>query len=316
MNSPLVSVIVPVYNAQDTIRKCLDSFISQTLSDWELVLVDDGSPDESGKICDEYAMQDSRIRVIHKENAGVSAARQTGLDTARGDFVIHADPDDWVDTNMLDELYKTAISKDADMVICDWIVEVGGKAIYRVQKPSSSQASEILNNLFDGTLHGSCCNKFVKRSIIDLYVARFPKGVNYCEDVCFNVQLLMHDIKVSYLNKAFYHYYQSPSSLTRHYTLETLQSQVMYVAFLESCLPESSFPVVATKEFVKKLAFRNDVLCDKDYINLYPEIRIAHDSKWPLELMYNLAFRNHLFGAKLLRRVYRIIHGKTTNPIS
>ena len=316
MSSPLVSVIVPVYKAQDTIRKCLDSIINQTLSDWEMVIVDDGSPDESGKICDEYATRDSRIRVVHKENAGVSAARQTGLDAAKGEYVIHADPDDWVDPNMLEELFRTAVLEGADMVICDWIVEVGGKAIYRVQKPSSLIASEVLNNLFDGTLHGSCCNKLVKRSCIDNNAACFPKGINYCEDVCFNVQLLMNDIKVAYLDKAFYHYFQSPTSITNHYSLIMLQTQIRYVAFLESCLPESSFPVVATKEFVKKSAFRNGILSDKDFINLYPEIRIAHDSKWALELMYNLAFSNHLFGAKLLRRVYWIVHGKTANSIS
>ena len=315
MSSPLISVIVPVFKAQNTIRKCLDSIINQTLSDWELVLVDDGSPDESGKICDEYAVRDSRINVIHKVNAGVSAARQTGLDAVRGDYVIYADPDDWVDPNMLEELYRIAIAEGADMVICDWIVEVGEKSIYRVQKPSSLQASAVLHNIFDGTLHGSCCNKLIRRSCINKYGAYFPEGINYCEDVCFNVQLLMNDIKVAYLNKAFYHYFQSSSSITNHYTFEVLQTQIRYVAFLESCLPESSFPVLATKESVKKSAFRNDVLSDKDFISLYPEIKVAHDCKWIMGLMYGLAFRGHLGEAKLLRKAYWLLHGKNDELI-
>lgn len=92
----VISIICPVYNAQKFIKKCLNSIVQQTFKDWELILVDDGSPDDSGVICDEYAATDERIKVIHKKNGGVSSARQSGLEAASGEYVIHVDPDDWI----------------------------------------------------------------------------------------------------------------------------------------------------------------------------------------------------------------------------
>lgn len=133
MKRPQVTIIMPVYKAEATIRKSLDSILAQTLGDWELVIVDDGSPDSSGSVCDEYAQRDSRITVIHQQNGGVSAARQAGLDMAKGEYVIHVDPDDWVEPEMLDELYKKAKSDDADMVICDFISDTLKQSYYKQQ---------------------------------------------------------------------------------------------------------------------------------------------------------------------------------------
>ena len=137
--------------------------------------------------------------------------------------------------------------------------------------------------------------------------AHFPEGVNYCEDVCFNVQLLKHDIKVSYLNKAFYHYVQNQTSLTNLFTLETLNTQKRYVAFLIRHLPEDSFPVIRSKELVKKLAYRSGVLSDKDFNALYPEIKKVHGEDVLVEVMYSLAFNGHNRIANLLRNAYWLI---------
>ena len=120
MTNPKISVIVPVYKAEHYLARCVDTLLAQTFDDFEVILVDDGSPDNSGAICDEYALKDKRVRVIHQPNAGVSMARQKGLDNARGEYVIHADPDDWVEPDMLKELYAKAKEEDADMVICDF----------------------------------------------------------------------------------------------------------------------------------------------------------------------------------------------------
>ena len=105
-DSPKISVIVPVYKAEAYLHRCVDSLLAQTFQDFEVLLVDDGSPDRSGEICDEYARKDSRVRVFHKENGGVSSARQYGMDHAQGEYTIHADPDDWVEPTMLEELYR------------------------------------------------------------------------------------------------------------------------------------------------------------------------------------------------------------------
>lgn len=144
---PQISIIVPVYKAEAYLHRCVDSILAQTFTDFELLLIDDGSPDKSGEICDEYAQKDSRVRVIHKENGGVSSARQRGLDESVGEYTIHADPDDWVEPGMLDELYNKAKEEDADMVICDFFQNKGHCQEYITQKPIEINRKEVLREL-------------------------------------------------------------------------------------------------------------------------------------------------------------------------
>jgi glycosyltransferase involved in cell wall biosynthesis len=106
MNRPKVSIVVPVYNVEQYIRRCLDSILSQTFTDWECILVDDGSTDDSGKICDEYTGKDKRFVVFHQENKGVAMARQKGVNEAKGEYSIHADGDDWMEHQMIDSMYQ------------------------------------------------------------------------------------------------------------------------------------------------------------------------------------------------------------------
>ena len=115
-----VSIIVAVFNVEKYICRCVDSLLKQTYHNIEIILVDDGSQDNSPEICDEYAKRDDRIKVIHKPNGGVSSARQAGLDAATGDFVIHADPDDYVDADMVELLLSEAINTNSDIVTCDF----------------------------------------------------------------------------------------------------------------------------------------------------------------------------------------------------
>lgn len=121
MLNPLISIIVPVYNAEKYLSKCLDSIVAQTFEDWECIIVNDASPDGVGEIIHSYAQKDSRFKVITKTvNEGVSKARQTGLENSCGRYVIHADPDDNVDKEWLKQLYDTAESTQADITICDF----------------------------------------------------------------------------------------------------------------------------------------------------------------------------------------------------
>ena len=138
---PDISVIVPVYKAEKYMHRCVDSILAQTFTNFELILVDDGSPDGSGTLCDQYAQKDNRVKVIHKENGGVASARQCGIDNATGEYTIHADPDDWVEPNMLQELYNKAKELDADMVICDFYVDTENERVYRTQNVSSITSS-------------------------------------------------------------------------------------------------------------------------------------------------------------------------------
>lgn len=202
---PAVSVIVPVYKAENYLHRCVDSLLAQTFTDFEILLIDDGSPDRSGEICDEYAAKDSRIRVFHKENGGVSSARQCGIDNAFGEYTIHVDPDDWVESEMLEVLYQKAKQEDADMVICDYFEERQGKLKYIEQKPLSLNSRAIQEELLRCKLHGSCCNKLIRQSCYYKKVY-FPTEFNIREDLYFNILLLNNDLKIAYLSKAFYHY--------------------------------------------------------------------------------------------------------------
>lgn len=307
-----VSVIVPVYNAESTISKCLDSLVNQTLSGWEVILVDDGSTDMSGMICDEYkkkcaALSNGDIYVIHRENGGVSAARQTGLDAAKGDYVIHVDPDDWAELTMLQDLYELAKTEDADMVICDFVCEINGNLYYKKQAPTSLHHEDVLNDMF-GKIHGSCCNKLVRRKCILQYDANFPIGINYCEDVCFNVQLLKNDIKIIYYPKAYYHYIQTSVSITNNYTRKTYENHLGFVDYLATLLPIDSLPVRKSKLLVKKLAFRNSILKREEFVKLFPDIVATDDENLFLKWMYDCAFRRWFTLADSLLFVYKTLH--------
>ncbi|EJW94321.1 group 2 family glycosyl transferase, partial [gut metagenome] len=201
----LISIIVPVYKAEKYLARCIHSILSQQYHNWELLLIDDGSPDRSGVLCDEFAKSDSRIKAFHKQNGGVSSARQYGLDHSQGEYIIHVDPDDWIEGDMLSTLYSTAKCEDADMVICDFYWD-GDPSFISKQKPEQLNSTCVLNSFFDGTMHASCCNKLVRKATIDKYNITFPLELSLYEDLFFNSSLLMHDIRIAYCPSAFYHY--------------------------------------------------------------------------------------------------------------
>ena len=236
--TPKISVIVPVYKAEAYLHRCVDSLLAQTFTDFEILLVDDGSPDRSGEICDEYARKDSRVRVFHKENGGVSSARQCGMDNARGEYTIHADPDDWVDPTMLEELYRKAKEEDADMVICDYFVEERKKTKRIIQKPSALDHNVVLEELFQ-QLHGSCWNKLVRRACYVKYGVRFPLELSYCEDLFVNTCLLTHKINVACLPKAFYHYdqYTNEESLVHRPIDMIMAYRQQFISILSTSIP-------------------------------------------------------------------------------
>lgn len=203
---PKVSIIVAVYNVAPFLDKCITSLKNQTLRDFEVILVDDGSTDKSGRICDAYAHEDSRFKVFHQANGGVASARELGVEKASGEYLIHVDPDDWIEDDMLEELYGCAISETADVVICDFYIDTLPSTMeYSKQQPRDLKHSTILTQYLDSSLHGSCCNKLVKRSVWNALDIHFPL-IKLCEDMWVNAKLAMNDINFTYLNKAFYHY--------------------------------------------------------------------------------------------------------------
>lgn len=273
MNMPKISIIVPVYKAETYLHRCVDSILAQTFTDWELLLIDDGSPDRSGDICDEYAKKDTRIRVIHKENGGVSSARQRGLDESIGEYTIHADPDDWVEPDMLEGLYNKAKEEDADMVICDFFYEYKTGSIICKQHIENCNAEFILKQMFSQQLPGMCWNKLIRRECYIKYNISFPKDIIRWEDLYVVCSLLMHPIKCAYLSKAFYHYDQivNNNSIVRKITKQGLDSQIKFIEHFRNigCTIDLLYPSMrATKE----LAYYSDVLETMQIISLFSEI--------------------------------------------
>ncbi|MCQ2326570.1 MAG: glycosyltransferase [Bacteroidales bacterium] len=222
--TPRISIILPVYNAEKYIHRCIDSILNQTFKDFEILLIDDGSPDRSGEICDDYAKKDSRVRAFHKENGGVASARQVGIDNAVGEYSIHVDADDWVEENMLEELYKAAKDSDADMVYCDYYEEIEGKQTLKQMNPIDHSIITAGDIMF--RIGASLWRKLIRTECYKKYDIRFIEGFNHGEDLLVALQLCSHkEIITKYLPKAFYHYVRdvntdSITSARKTYTRE------------------------------------------------------------------------------------------------
>lgn len=305
---PKISIIVPVYKAENYLHRCVDSLLAQTFSDFEVLLIDDGSPDRSGEICDEYAKKDNRIRVFHKENGGVSSARQCGIDNAEGEYTIHADPDDWVEATMLEELYAKAKEEDADMVICDFYVNYGNKQIYKKQKPSSLDHETVLKEMFQ-QLHGSCWNKLIRRSCYKDNNISFDLELSFCEDLYFHIQLLSNPIKITYLNRSFYHYVRdvNPNSIVRIYD-EKIYLQDVYLfnrlkdiaqrhSCYKQCVSNFSYNLVfrafrgnifSSKEFKQKFGIYANTLLKYRNVNILIRLLLFVSCKGFYGIAYNM----------------------------
>lgn len=210
-----ISIIVPIYKAEKYLRKCIDGILQQSFTDFQLILVDDGSPDSSGEICDEYASKDSRIEVIHKRNGGLTSARKCGVEYAKGRYSIQIDPDDWVESSLLEDLYQKAIKVDADIVICDFWEHCDGNTVYSKQEPKSLEHTEVMKEMFS-TLKGTMWNKLIRTSCYKQCNIQFYEDLVLIEDLFLMFQFLLHPLKVAYVPKALYHYERNtnPNSLT------------------------------------------------------------------------------------------------------
>ena len=267
-----ISVVVAIYQMENFLRRCLDSIRNQTFGNFEVILIDDGSFDSSGKICDEYAKNDERFRVFHKQNEGVSVARQCGLQNARGEYIIYVDPDDWIETSMLEKLYAMAKKENADMVICDYFLEIDKRNIYVCQKPNVSTKDSFFYDLIN-RLHGSCWNKLVRRSCFEDYKVSFVPGMVMWEDKFVNLKLACNPIQVVYLPNAFYHYIARRNSAVSTYTRRKVESTIQVVDWLEknkNLLERDG--VFELKKKIKWYAFLAKEISSDEFKSLYPEL--------------------------------------------
>lgn len=212
----LISVVVPIYNVEKYIKRCIESIINQTYVNLEIILVNDGSPDKCGEICEKYALKDKRIKVIHKRNGGLSDARNSGIEIAKGKYIGFVDSDDYIDLDMYEILYKNLKKNEADISICD-IYTVYDDFIEKYKK--SDENIIIMNNelaikemLDEKIINTSAWNKLYK---IELFKEiRYPFG-KLSEDLFTTYKLFHISNRICYIDKPKYYYVQTENSIMR-----------------------------------------------------------------------------------------------------
>ena len=216
--NPTVSIIVPVYNAERTLTRCIDSILNQEYTDFELLLVNDGSKDSSGSICDRYAAKDSRIHVIHKENSGVSDSRNIALDRACGTYLQFLDSDDWITPNATRLLVETARRYHCDMVISDFYRVVGERVSHKgdIEDDCVLTREEFASHMIENPAdfyYGVLWNKLFRRDIVEEYHLRMDSEISWCEDFMFNLEYIRHADVFFALQVPIYYYVKTKGSL-------------------------------------------------------------------------------------------------------
>lgn len=227
MNQTLLSVIVPCYNVEKYLDKCISSIVGQTYANLEILLIDDGSSDNSGMLCDEWQKRDERIRVIHKQNEGLPYARKTGIDNATAEYVTFVDADDWIDVNMYADMMSALLSTHSDIAQCEFCMVYEDGKTKRRDKRDTTNSIEILGHtegvlliLKDMYWRTSFWTKIFKKALFQHI--EFYKDRGFGEDLIVH-KLYHHASQTVLLNREYYFYYQSNDSITRG---ENVQKQM------------------------------------------------------------------------------------------
>lgn len=230
--NPLISIIVPVYNGDKYLSRCVDSILNQTFQDWELLLVDDGSTDKSGEICDEYATKDKRVKAFHKENGGVSSARNIGLDNANGDWITFVDSDDFIDSAFFETF---AVLQSSDLYI------VGIKFINStttllppercIRIENVTELDDLLNKLYFTVPWG----KVYKNDIIQRNKIRFNVNLKIGEDTDFVLKYLIYINDIRFVSKPLYHFFNDEKGKITKYTL-TADEFITHTVYIKKSL--------------------------------------------------------------------------------
>lgn len=231
--NPLLSVIVPVYNVEKYLLRCLNSILSQSYNNIEIILIDDGSTDSSSRLCDEAALRDNRITVIHKINEGLGLARNTGIENAIGKYLSFIDSDDYIEPDMFKNMVSRILETNADLCYCNFQVVKDNQEKIQMKwnwKYDILENENVINKLLfnilgtlpfekkDSNFNMSVCKGIFSKDIIDKYNIRFTsERINICEDLIFDIDFLICSSKVALIPNCYYNYCDNGSSLTHRY---------------------------------------------------------------------------------------------------
>lgn len=256
-----VSIIVPVYKAEKSIRKCIESILKQTYTKIELILIDDGSPDKSGSICDEY-QGDIRVKVIHTQNKGVSHARNVGLNYANGEYIAFCDSDDFYEMHYIEKMIGSALKYNSDITICGYYLEgENGFKSSTVSKSRLINKSELVkHSSIDNEFGGFCWNKLYKNEIIGKN--RFPEDMDIMEDTYFLYMVSQRAHRIYYLAKPLYYYCDNKDSTVRNISnLYSNKDTIKYIDAFEKILTYIQMDAVSknlirTSMVITSISFR------------------------------------------------------------
>lgn len=283
-NHPVLSVIVPVYNAGQYLEQCIESILSQSFRLFELILVDDGSADNSGAICDEYRKKDNRIVVVHQSNKGVSIARNTALDLVRGEWIAFADADDYYLPGAFQHLYNVAISYNVDVVLGGFKIIVDNK-----EYQGSSYKECVCSNVLCDLSHPALWGYLFKTSIIQNSHIRFVPGLAYSEDRVFLFNMASRFHNIAYSSDLVYAYRRiSTSACSSTNGLRNAQHQFMAANAMNDILKQYE---KGTAEYEKVINEQNHIIS----LGIYAYVRLSFSWKTYKEYKgyYQMFFDNH-----------------------
>ena len=303
-----ITVIINMYKGEATVSRMIDCVLNQTFRDFELILVDDGSPDRCGEIAEEYARKDSRVRVLHKPNGGLADARNHALDIARGEYTIQFDQDDWLELNCLEEMYAAAQKADADMLICDYYYNDKYKQKYVKQKPTSLDHWTVFHDVLIGNIYGYCWNKLIRLNVFSLYRLKFPLDIYGCEDQYGMCELLKNSISITYLPQAFCHYLNNWGSLSRFYDENTYMNDLYvrekFVSLLTKTPYENLKDTIKVKYIVgRAFTFGKKYFSSKSFkltFAKYGDVVLKKQSNMFMHILYYMSLHGFYRPARFL----------------
>ena len=308
--SPLISIIVPVYNAESTLNQCIDSIINQKFTDWELLLVNDGSSDRSGEICDEYAAKDSRIKVFHKENGGVSSARNVGIDNSLGKWVTFIDSDD----KIFDDIFSLLKYSNGDLIVFNFIIDQNTKEYPQYLFKENTlycnvQMKQLLEQYIHSLIFRVPWGKFYRRDLIGSL--RFDTNIRIGEDTLFVLKFLNKCSSILLRKEIYYYWEELNIDNSIKYALKV--DDALYI--IDNIYHAYQELNIESKAFLQFVFWFFRVLCEKDFygkeyiwfgnknvISLWNKIKVNFSFKENL-LIYCKRYRVFCF----LLRMYRLI---------
>lgn len=321
---PILSTIIAVYNCEKYIEACARSLFEQTLDSIEYIFVNDATPDDSiiilNNIIEEYPARKPFVKIINiKKNGGVSNARHIGMENATGEYVIHADSDDWVDKDMYERLYRKAKETDADIAGCNFRHEFTDIQ-YDFHQQYADTIEENISRLINGKIFPSLCTSLTRRSLIKENGISFPEGLNMGEDLFFNLQLYLHAKIIVNLDWAPYHYRHTDNSSCVQRSRKSIDSDIAIAGKIEKLMREQNLydkyaDDIEYRKFFSKLPLvhdlRNEILY-KEWLCIYPEtnkdIWKYEQIDWKLKFVLWLAANNMLSAAKAFQKLLIIQH--------